>query len=144
MGLDMAAIDEQMQQLMGGVPGASPVVNMMVGDPEQAGEQLQMALTGMMTEMTMAPEDLLPAGEQFSAAFGAAIDESLAQVQWSAVIAKSIETDFKSNLDSNLRPLVIPIGQQLGDWLAEGAAESSFAQMIVAAVMEQMAEAVVT
>jgi len=117
---------------------------MMVGDPEGAADQLQMALTGMMTEMTMAPEDLLPAGEQFSAAFGEALRASVGSVQFSAMIGDAMAADFKSNLDSNLRPLVEDVGTQMSSWLASGAARGDFAQAIIASVMEQLAEAVAT
>jgi hypothetical protein len=121
--------------------GVSPVMNMLMGDPTQLGPQLQSSLSAALSATNIDPAAFAPVGGQVATAMALSIRGGLGNVQWSMMLAEVIQADFNANLEGTLKPMVIPIGQQLGDWLAEGAAESSFSQMIIAAVMEQMAAA---
>jgi hypothetical protein len=121
--------------------GVSPVMNMLMGDPTQLGPQLQSTLSAALSATNIDPAAFAPVSGQVAKAMAISIRGGLGNVQWSMMLAEVMQADFNANLEATLRPMVIPIGQQLGDWLAEGAAESSFSQMIIAAIMEQMATA---
>lgn len=147
-GMDMGLMGQQLQQSFGqqfgAAAGTSPLLNMLIGDTTQFGPQIQEQLRLALTGMEISPEVFAesPAGFQIAQAFSTSLRAGLGSIQFSEMLGEAMEADFKANADAVLRPLVLPIGIQLGDWLAAGAAQSSFAQTIIAAVMEQLADAV--
>lgn len=137
-GFQVGAGDVQMAM------GVSPVVNMMLGDPAQMGTQLQSGLSTALAGTTIDPAifEASPIGQQVAGAMATAISGGLSGVQWAEMLATAIEDDLGGKMESVIQPIVVPVGRTLGTYLAQGAAESDFAQTIIAAVMEQLADAV--
>jgi TP901 family phage tail tape measure protein len=140
--IDMAVFKQAFGKAMGQETTLSPMLQAMLGDPSTFGAQIQGQLDTAMASVTLDPTTFTTLSAQVTTAFSGALSDGVSQVSITSVLMASIQADFAANLEAKIKPIVVPAGKQIGDWLGQGLNQSSFGAELVALVMEKLADAV--